>query len=362
MNGPLRKGAGNHADLRPATPSRVTGLDAARVFATLGIVWVHVAEIQKQPESFSTLGRFGTSFYVLAALFLSCRTYFLGRYVAPAEIVRRRARRLLVPYLIWCALYGTFYFLTMYPQGLPVEVITRYWGPLFGTSPHLWFLPFAFCAGALATYAVPWLMTWPSWLVVGVGGAVTFGAYAWVYGRGVDVAHYPLIDALRLYRLDRWVEELPLVSAAIFGLSIYGKHISKLGRLGRGVRMKIARGAWLFFIAVQYVYSRSLADLALRFSSRVRFFANVAGAAWLVAFIAARDGKWIERIAPYGRSTYFAYLCHQMLIDGSKRALSFVPGHGQLWFAILTTLIIFCLSVSLGRVVGRVRVLKWLSP
>jgi len=351
-----------HLSRRSSLASRVAGLDAARVFATFGIVWVHVAEIQRQPENLSTLGRFGTSFYTLAALFLSSRAYFLGSKIAPSEIVRRRAKRLLVPYLIWSALYAVFYFVTMYPQGQPVEVITRYWGPLFGTSPHLWFLPFAFCAGALASYAVPRLMKWPSWLL-GLGGSfVTLCAYVYVHGTGGMLIPETLIETLRLHRLERWVEEAPLVCGALFGLSLYGKHMQRLGRAGHRLRMRVAWVALAAFIAIQVTYAVCLDDWAVRFGSRVRFVANVAGAAWLVLFVAARDGKWIKKIAPYGRATYFAYLSHQMILDSLKRALTFVPGYGQLWFAFASAVLIFFAAVGLGRLVARVRLLRWLSP
>jgi len=347
---------------RSSAASRVTGLDAARVLATFGIVWVHVAEIQRQPENLSTLGRFGTSFYTLAALFLSSRAYFLGSTIAPSEVVRRRAKRLLVPYVIWCALYAVFYFVTMYPQGQSVGVITRYWGPLFGTSPHLWFLPFAFCAGALASYAVPQLMRWPSWLLLVGGSALTLCAYIYVHGTGGMLIPETLIETLHLHRLERWLEEAPLVCAALFGLSLYGKHMTRLGRVGKNARMRVAWIALAVFVTVQVTYGLCLEDWAPRFGSRVRFMANLAGAAWLVVFVAARDGKWIKKIAPYGRATYFAYLSHQMILDALKRALSYLPGYGHVWFAFASALLVFCAAVGLGRLVARVRLLRWLSP
>ena len=342
--------------------SRVTGLDAARVIATLGIVWVHVAEIQGQPPELNTLGRFGTSFYTLAALFLSSRAYFLGKSPKALEIIKRRAKRLLLPYVIWCGLYAIFYFATMYPQGHPVEVITRYWGPLFGTAPHLWFLPFAFVAGALATYAVPKMMTWPGWLLFGAGGSLTLAAYVYVYGWGYAALDQPAITAARVHRLARWVEEAPLVCGALFGLSIYGKYMRVIGRIGRRARIRVAWCAFAAFVAVQVCYAIYLEDLATFFWNRVRFLANLAGAAWLLTFVAARDGRWIRKVAPLGRATYFAYLSHQMILDAVKLRLTFLPGYGSLWFALASTLAIYAAAVGLGLAVARVRLLRWLSP
>ncbi len=342
--------------------SRVTGLDAARVLATFGIVWVHVAEIQGQPPELNTLGRFGTSFYTLAALFLSSRAFFLGRPASAGEIIKRRAKRLLVPYVIWCGLYAAFYFSTMYPQGHPVDVITRYWGPLFGTAPHLWFLPFAFVAGAIASFFVPRLMQRSNLFLWFFGGVSTIALYVYVYGWGYLSLNQPAITAARVHRLARWTEEAPLVWGALFGLALYGKHIRALGEMGRARRQKLALGALLAFFAAQFAYAVFLDDLGHIFWNRVRFFANLAGAAWLIAFVAARDGKWIRKVAPLGRATYFAYLSHQMILDSVKGALVTVPGYGSLAFALVSSLLIFGLAVGLGLSIARVRFLRWLSP
>lgn len=347
---------------RRTSGSRVTGLDAARVIATFGIVWVHVSEIQGQPAALCTLGRFGTSFYTLAALFLSSRAYFVGKDPDALGIIKRRAKRLLIPYLIWCVLYACFYFLTMYPQGHPVEAITRHWGPFFGTAPHLWFLPFAFCAGAIATYAVPRLMKLPGWFLIAGGSIVTLGIYVYIYGWGYNEVDQQALNAYRVNRLDRWVEEVPLVCGALFGLAIYGKYIRRLARIGRKRRIQIAWVSFFLFVTTQCCYAVFLEDLGSLFWNRVRFFANLAGAFWLVAVVAARDNRWTKRLAPLGRATYFAYLSHQMILDSIKRQLTLLPGYSSLVFAILSTLLIFAASVALGLVVARVKLLRFLSP
>src|SRR5690606_35965581 len=92
----------------PAPRSRLVGLDAARVLATFGIVWTHVAEGQGQSYGWTALGRFGTSFYIIvAAIFVvrgaerSVPRPFLGE-------VRERGRRLLKPYVVWSVVYGLY--------------------------------------------------------------------------------------------------------------------------------------------------------------------------------------------------------------------------------------------------------------
>ena len=342
--------------------SRVTGLDAARVLATLAIVWVHTAEEQGQAASLSTLGRFGTSFYVIAAVFLAARSHLYRPQTRTMDVARKRAKRLLVPYALWCAIYAAFYFSTMYPQGYPISAITRYWGLLFGTAPHLWFLPFAFVAGVLASLSVPRLLKLPGWILITLGLLVTLGAYILVYGWAYPALDKQAVTRIGLHRLDRWLEEIPLVVGTIFGVAIYGRYLPQISRLGRARRHYLVIASLVGFVIVQVAYSVFLDELGTIFWNRVRFFANVAGAFWLVAFVAARRGALLSRLAPLGSATYFAYLAHQLILDSVKTALKGVAGHGSLWFAVLTTLAIFGVAVGLGLLVSRVRALRWLSP
>jgi len=342
--------------------SRVIGLDAARVLATLGIVWVHTAEIQGQDARLNTLGRFGTSFYILAAVFLAARSHLHRPETRSWDVALRRARRLLIPYVLWCLIYAIFYFSTMYPQGHPADVITRYWGILFGTAPHLWFLPFAFVAGVLASLSVPKLLLFSRRSLVLVGGLVTIGLYVFVYGWAYGALNKQWITSVGLHRLARWVEEAPLVVGAIFGVAIYGKSLREISRWGASRRRRVVYLGAIGFLLTQAAYGYFLEDLGSLFWNRVRFFANVAGAFWMVTFLAAWQGPWTRRLAPLGSATYFAYLSHQMILDSVKGKLQEVPGYGSLGFACASTLGIFALAVALGLLVSRVRFLRWLSP
>jgi hypothetical protein len=158
------------------------------------------------------------------------------------------------------------------------------------------------------------------------------------------------------------VEEAPFVVGAIFGLSLYGRHVRDIGEMGHARRHSLAWFALAAFVVVQVCYALYLEELGQMFWNRVRFLANLAGAFWLVVFVAARDGRWIRMIAPLGRATYFAYLSHQLILDACKGQLTKLPGYGALWFAFASSLGIFALAVGLGLMVARVRLLRWLSP
>jgi hypothetical protein len=213
-----------------------------------------------------------------------------------------------------------------------------------------------------ASLAVPRLLKLPGPVLIVVGIVVTLASYVLVYGWGYQALNKEWITQVRLHRLARWTEEAPLVVGAIFGVAIYGRYLPELSRLGRRKRQRLALLAFAGFAVAQLSYGYYLDELGAIFWNRVRFFANIAGAFWMIAFVAARRGKWIGRLAPLGQATYFAYLSHQLILDASKRLLTFVPGYGTLWFAFVSSLGIFLTAVALGLLVARVKLLRWLSP
>lgn len=359
---PIRADSPPSASPSRRSSSRLVGLDAARVLATLGIVWVHVSEIQGVAAKWTALGRFGTSFYIMAAVFFAARSRLRHPDASTADLAKKRARRLLLPYVLWCAVYATFYLSTMIPQGYSAADVALYWGPAFGTAPHLWFLPFAFCAGVLTSFCVARLARLSTRALAWGGIIATLGSYLLCYGWIHPALDQGWLVRMRLHRLGRWVEEAPLVVGAMFGLTLYVRFLPQLAKLGKKRRLRLSGLCFLGFLLVQAAYARFLKQLTPLFWTDLHFFANAAGAFWLVAFVAARDNKWLRRLAPYGQATYFAFLAHQLVIDITKRGLSYLPGHGTIGFALVCSVLVFLISAFLGRLVGRIRPLRWLVP
>lgn len=348
----------------PALPGharRVRGIDAGRVLATFGIVWVHTSEIQGVDANWAALGRFGTSFYIVSAVLMSARPFFFGRQPARLGVLLRRGQRLLVPYLLWCALYGAFYLGTMMPRGATFSDIARYWGPLSGTAPHLWFLPFAFVVSVLCIGLMPWLLRQKHSLLVTLMLSVPLGSYLISYSILPELDREAL-TRLRLVRLGRFIEELPLALSSIVGVALYGSLLFRLETMGRRKRRRLALFCGVGFACVQLAYFFLLEPLRTVFWTEIRVFANLAGAFFLVACVAERNNPLIRRIAPFGSATYFAFLAHQLVLDLSKKTLSGLPGHGSLLFALLSSAAIFALSFALGWLAPRLRPLRWLVP
>jgi peptidoglycan/LPS O-acetylase OafA/YrhL len=115
-------------------------VDLLRFLGAIGIVLFHV----KAPGSaigYAALPAFVaiTILYTLQGSAGQTASGFLGS----------RARRLLIPWLGWSAIYGAAKLADAAMRGAPVGSEFRPWMVLTGPAIHLWFLPFAFLATAL---------------------------------------------------------------------------------------------------------------------------------------------------------------------------------------------------------------------
>lgn len=348
--------------LAPPSLGRLPALDAARVFATFAIVWTHVAEAQGLQPGWGALGRFGTSFYIIAA------AVFLVRSAArPArrrwwEDTKRRAQRLLTPYLVWCAIYGILYGQRAYRAGVSFHDLAFWWGPVAGTAIHLWFLPFIFVWGALGAWLAPRLMKLPSFVLLTTGplacGFLYWFAYDYVF---FAVNRYVLWD-YHLHRLDRWIVEVPLFFTALIGACCYFRlPPSTRESLARHRLIWAALGALIFLVA-QALYGQHLLWLKELTHTEGRFMANLAGLGLVTVCIAVGHTILIQRLAAWGKTTYLAFLCHMLVLEFTRIVLSWLPGYGSVATAVLSTSIVFGLSVLLALWVHRARYLSYLRP
>jgi hypothetical protein len=351
---------------------RLANLDAGRVLATYGVMWTHVAEMQGHPPAWAALGRFGTSFYVAAAVFFAARTATKPQPPTAQRALAQRMRRLLIPFALWSAIYAVFYYIVTRPSGMSVAELTKWWGPFAGTARHLWFLPFAAFAGTIAFWAVPHLLRLPLRRLAWTAAVVSVLTY-WLFYRVVFFAMDRIwaIDA-HLHRLDRWIEEIPLMVAAIFASALFirltvpqgtsaasgpsAPAVAPIGLPRLAIVLAVA------FLALEVFYQQGFAFIDLVTHSEGRFVANLAGLLLLGIFLSLGSRPWIQAVAPLGRLTYFAFLSHVLLLDMANASLALLPGHGTLAFAILTTLLLMAVSVLIGSFVRRTAALKWLLP
>src|SRR5579884_1068324 len=99
---PVRNTLPSQNSIAGTVGQRLISLDAARVIATLGVVWFHAVESTELHTS-GVLGRFSVAFYTMAAMvFLVDSSYRRRRpYLSYAL---DRVRRLYLPFLGWGAI------------------------------------------------------------------------------------------------------------------------------------------------------------------------------------------------------------------------------------------------------------------
>lgn len=124
------------------TVDRNGSIEYARFLGALGIVWFHM----KMPG--------GTTALAALQLFILLQVYFgAERALLP------QARRLLVPWVLWSAIYAVGKVAQAWLHNSPVSEEFDLWMLFTGPSIHLWYLPFSFICVALARIMLKTL-TW----------------------------------------------------------------------------------------------------------------------------------------------------------------------------------------------------------
>ena len=159
---------------QPAPPPtlRYPVLDGLRVLAMMDIVAIHITK----PGQYLFWGM-GLPVFIIVAVALSVRKPELPTWADLPGAARKRAARILLPWLVWTVFFGLNRLLW---AGLDPEKTV---GDLFylwmlpsGTSIHLWFLPFIFVAELAVIGVLHPLRRVPTWLVVAGAFALGLGA------------------------------------------------------------------------------------------------------------------------------------------------------------------------------------------
>lgn len=350
------------SEAEPVSTRRLQALDAARVCATFAIVWTHVAEGQGQTPGAAALGRFGTSFYIIVAMLFIVRGAVHHPDRGWREDVALKARRLLWPYVLWCLIYGAYYGYYAYQRGHTFAGLTQWWGPLAGTAVHLWFLPFVFVWGSLGAAIVPWLLRLSPRALLITGLAATAATYAlcykWLF---FALSRYWLWDH-KLHRLDRWVEEVPLVVASVFGAVLFHRQKTSVRNFLYEKRIGIGVASLVGFGLVEWAYHGQHAIIFQTTQSEGRFVAHTGGVLLLFAVLCFGNMGLIQRLSTQGRYTYVAFLVHVLVIEWFRGPMKSWPGYGSLAFAIASTCGVFLLSLGLSHLIQRSRYLRIFRP
>jgi len=345
----------------PTSP-RLRALDAARVLATFGIVWTHVSEGQALGDAWASLGRFGTSFYVIVAAIFVVQS--AGRET-PRSFIKeaaQRSKRLLLPFLVWSLIYSGFYASRGLGEGYGWVAISKWWGPLAGTAVHLWFLPFIFLWGLLGSLLARILLKRDPKTLTVVLVLLPPLIYWWCYRHLFLDLSRPWLWKWHLHRLDRWIVEVPpYLTALLAAVLVFRLPPGTRARLSQSPLTLTAMGL-VGFLGAQFLYAQNVDAIFRTTLSAGRFMANISGAFLLLFFLGSERRAWLARLAPLGKYTYGAFLSHMLFIEFGRQPIKEVSGYGSPWLACLCSVLVFMASLGLSWLIQQTRLLRWLRP
>lgn len=126
-------------------PDRLLSIELLRIVAAFGIVWFHVG------APGADLGYGGLPAFLIVAVAFAAAPPRAG---APRQTVVARLRRLGVPWLFWCLVYGAAKAARALAAHTPWSETFQPPMLLYGTAIHLWYLPFAMVVTVLVGLAV----------------------------------------------------------------------------------------------------------------------------------------------------------------------------------------------------------------
>ena len=276
-------------------PRRLLGLDAARVIATLGVVWFHSIESDALHTS-GVLGRFSVAFYTMAAMvFLvdssNRRQRPWGAYVID------RLRRLYLPFLGWSAVTVLVLYV-LRALGEKVELPQRSWDMLVdGGTIHLWYVPFLLVASVMVYPVSTWMRGdgRRKWFV---GGACLIIAIFMDLGvfDGVPSLHVPILGRFQEMTAERWSAVYWGVAAALLWTTGFAQSRWRIPLAAAGAAALIGTTAWQWEFGL---------------SATLKVYG---GLGLLLVAMAPWKNAVVAFLAPFGRMSAGVYFAHMSTI------------------------------------------------
>lgn len=335
-------------------------LDFGRVLASFAVIWVHASEVQGLSLGASALGRFGTSFYIILSVGFSLISGKGAR--DRAEGRRKKTSKLLVPFLVWSGIYAVAYAFDAYRLDNLSPELAKWWGPFAGTARHLWFLPFAWCMSLLVERLAPRLRAVSAARFWVYAPLASFAAYLICYRYLFFAFPRLILIDLHLHRLDRWVEEFPLV-VLVTGLVLgFEKLPARADKYLRQMWWLVAALAITLFLAVENAYYLNFDRWREITSTEGRYAGHVAALGLALTCVAFSQRFRIRSLPWLGRATYFAFLVHVLALDFLGPHLAGLTGFGSPWFAVLTSAGLLASGVLMFLLIARMRGAAYLAP
>jgi len=329
-----------------ARPARNPMLDAARVFAALGLVWVHTT--QSSLSRFHLIGRFSTSFFIIAAIFFLFYPLGSSPRLSYGAYALKRFRRLYIPFAAWSLIY----LLVRDVKRMLIHepALTLHWSRLVaGTSMQFWFLPFILIA-CLICYPMPPLfermgkaryLLLPLFLAAGI--AIGLSSRPGVEGSD-EVTNYFLDSSWTFAPSIFWALTLvilfPLLPTAL-----------------RGSRVLAIVGLALTASCILYLWS--IRNSANPMPSLPR---TLAGVGVLLAVLVPYRGKLVMLMAPLGKYSYGIFLVHPIFVSSLQSFTRYMHLSPAAWLDLFVLIVAFTASALFTVLLGSNRWTLWLVP
>jgi len=283
---------------------RNEAIDVIRLFAAIGIVYVHAIR-SPALDSSRNLFRFAVPFYLFASFYFQSRSLRRKTDRTFWQYIAGRVKRLYFPFLAWSAIYLVARDLKRVTL-LHVGLVRLYPGLLWkGIEYHLWFLPFLL-AGSILLAAIHWTTLrndrrwrWPL-ITLAVCAGVVFAKAPMPssWDQTFDNPTYAYVQAWRALPAACWA--LAFAWFMTMGPVVYA--VSLVTGLA-GIALTAVCSVQ------QVVHGIQLVPRAL------------SGLGCMLAALAPWNGPLVPVLARLGRYSYGIYLCH-VLIAEVVRALA----------------------------------------
>jgi hypothetical protein len=278
-----------------ATADRLVGLDAARLVATLGVVWFHSIECDQLHAS-GVLGRFSVAFYTLAAMIFLVQSAERRRRPY-ASYILERLRRLGIPFVGWGLItVGIMYLVAR--GGYPLDLPQLSWDRLAdGGTLHLYFLPFLFLA-SIGVYPFALFMRGNrarQWTVAALCVAIALALDCGLFN-SIRPPHGPFIGRFFEVTVDRWSSVYWGVAAAV----VWSRGLSR----SRWRIVFAVAGAMLLVVTTAWQWKYGL----------VSQFKVYGGLGLLAVALAPWHNAFLRFLAPFGRMSAGVYFAHMAAI------------------------------------------------
>lgn len=326
---------------------RIIGYDLIRAIAALGVIWVHSGRSQQWNDlDLSAAGAWGTSYLNLIAGFFT--VIMLHKHVSGGKglgaFAGHRLWRIGAPFAVWSGVY-LLARLVNYAVFGKVSGFEWSWSVLFyGTTYHLWFLPYLFI---------------------------------------VTMLTLPLV-AFAVMSRDRMVLVGKLLLLVVFGLllmpiSVFSQSGDEWSRIahsvswrGPGFMIGLALG---MFMAAGYrpkvtstmvtacaVLVMCAMYLSLTSELPKHILNRIAGISVFVIALAPWRGVIASTIAKLGTLGFGVYLCHVLFVEGVLAVMARTSIPHSIARDVGVFVVVSALSFGFAYAMKRSRKLSWLIP